>query len=311
MGYRRVASRVFGYLAAGLLGLVLHGCTTEDKSSEPVPRVTAAPIAGNAITSTQLYATTRRTIQARFAAGDRYVVGGDTSKRPHQNCKPLSAELLRNPLVRPYAHLENHRNAVLLECIHGASDGDRKRQGWTIVLAQTADNIAERLVGACMRADSGRAGACVQVLLNKENYPWNSNGFIYPITGFVFEGAGPCQAPEGKSGFIGFRHGVTMQYAGGVDSNDKFQYCVTQNVPISFQKTVGLTYATYDVFSRGRIAASYRDKIPGRTFAKQKPAGLKPDSFQAFVRDNEIRAVETGQDAMMDLRAKDAIATLR
>jgi hypothetical protein len=58
------------------------------------------------------------------------------------------------------------------------------------------------------------------------------------------------------------------------------------------------------VFTVGRIGAVSRDEIPGMSFPKEKPKpGLEPDSFQKFVQDNEIRAVQTGYDRLMVITA--------
>jgi hypothetical protein len=67
---------------------------------------------------------------------------------------------------------------------------------------------------------------------------------------------------------------------------------------------VALTNSTAKVFNIGRIGAVDRNQITGMNFPKEAPKpGLEPDSFQAFVRDNEIRAVETGNDRLMVIKA--------
>lgn len=245
-------------------------------------------------------------IQKRFDAGRRYVVGVDSATKPHQNCKDLTTELLQNELVKPYAGVLLNSKAKLLECIHKASEGDTSRQGWTIVLADTADNIAKRIVGACAKVAPQKLESCAMKMSSTgKPYPWHSNSYIFPVTGFVFEGPGNCKGGGGKAGLIGFRHGVTVQYGEAGDASKKLTYCVTDVTDIATQRQIGLSNPTYAVYDIGRIAAVDRDNIPDHSFPDTKPlSGLTSDSFQNFVQENEIKAVETGEDFLMEVMAR-------
>jgi hypothetical protein len=241
-------------------------------------------------------------IAAKFANGGRYVIGVDKPSRPHEFCKEIAAgdPLLANPLVAPYARLSGSPNAAILEC-NFTFEGPDIRHGWVLVVAATADNIAARIVGACTEVAPRKAAGCANGMLGSSSeMPWGSNSFIFPITGFVSE---PCKDKGVR--LIGFRHGVTIQYG---SSNEKdasaLDYCWTGigDQGPDKQKQVALTNATNEVFNIGRIGAVSRFDVPGKSFPKEKP-GLGADSFQAFVQANEIRAVETGYDRLMLIKA--------
>ena len=169
-----------------------------------------------------------------------------------------------------------------------------------LVVAATADNIAARIVGACTEAAPEKAAACANgMLAGSDEVPWGSNSFIFPITGFVNE---PCKGPDR---LIGFRHGVTIEYGSSSEKDaSALDYCWTGigDQGSELQKQVALTNATNEVFDIGRIGAVSRFEVPGKSFSKEKP-GLGADSFQAFVQANEIRAVETGFDRLMVIKA--------
>ena len=242
-------------------------------------------------------------IAKRFAGGGRYVVGADTPAHPHEYCKAIAPgdPMLANPLVAAYAGLAGSENAKILECTYPFKGPD-PRHGWVLVVAATADNIATRIVTACTEAAPEKAAACAEGMLGgASGMPWGSNNFIFPITGFVNE---PCKGPLDR--LIGFRHGVTVQYGTSMTDTKPIQYCSSGigDQGSDWQKQVALTNSTAEVFNVGRIAAVSRNEIPGMSFPKEKPKpGLDPDSFQTFVRDNEIRAVESGNDRLMVIKA--------
>jgi hypothetical protein len=258
--------------------------------------------------TTELEAHIITTLKDRFANGSRYVIGTETTDQPHKHCTEIKAgnALLTNQMVVPYAKLADGTAAKLLECSYPFPNPDvDHRRGWVIVVAATPANLATRIAGACMAAASAKARDCADRLLSDDPaYPWGSNNLIYPITGFVRE---PCKSGEN---LIGFRHGVTIQYTDGPASHKKFDYCVTKNTPVEVQRTIGLTFGTFDVFKFGRVAALSREDESIGPFAKAGEgtlSGLAPDGFQAFVRDNEIKAVETGYDRMMVVKAARAM----
>lgn len=248
---------------------------------------------------TDLQRQTAKTIAGRFALGGRYVIGVETSATPHQYCSeiPSDSPLLGSEVLQPYAGLKQSANARLLECSYPFPDGTR--QGWAIVLAASADNIAARVVNACAEVVPKKVEACVKRLLSANwEDPWGSNNFIFPVTGFVRE---PCGDGEN---LIGFRHGVTIQYAGGPTSPEKMEYCIEKTQSVEEQRTIGLTYRTYDVFKVARIAALTRKAIPDwESLSNDPPAGAGPNPFQAYVVDNELQAIRTGKDRLMTLKA--------
>ena len=262
----------------------------------------------SAVAETELEAHIITTLKSRFANGGRYVIGTETSGDPHQHCSEIKAgnALLTNEMLAPYAKLAGGAAGKLLECSYPFPNPQvDHRRGWVIVVAATPENLATRIAGACIAAAPAKARDCADKLLSANpDYPWGSNNLIYPVTGFVRE---PCKSGEN---LIGFRHGVTIQYTDGPASHTKFDYCVTKNTPIEDQRTIGLTFGTFDVFKFGRVAALSREDESEGPFAKGPTgtlSGLAPDRFQAFVRDNEIAAVETGYDRMMVVKAARAM----
>ncbi|MER9526096.1 hypothetical protein NKI96_21295 [Mesorhizobium sp. M0292] len=256
-----------------------------------------------AAAAADLVASTADELQERFAGGARYVIGSETSANPHPWCTEIARGnvLLENDLIKPYAQLAGHAAAKLLECDYKFPGSARR--GWVIVLAATPRNLAERMVNACNEVAPGQAKACVDKLMDSgdDTAPAGSNSFIFPITGFVRE---PC---NGNENLIGFRHGVTIQYTDGPASKNKLAYCVTTNETADTQRKVGLTFGTFDVFKVGRLAAVTRANVAvDGSFPEPDEGsleGLASDAFQVYVRDNEIRAVETAHDRMMVIKA--------
>ncbi|WP_095081685.1 hypothetical protein [Mesorhizobium sophorae] len=280
-------------------------------ASSAIKRSSAIALIGSALTipfsglavSADLVASTTNELQQRFAASTRYVIGSETSESPHPNCSEVKAgdPLLQNELVKPYSRLVGHGSASILDCNYEIPRSTRR--GWVIVVAASPRNLAERIVGACNEVAVGKAEACVNKLMNTADFtvPAGSNSFIFPITGFVRE---PC---KGGENLIGFRHGVTIQYANGPTGKSKLPYCLTGDKKPEWQREVGLSFGTFAVFRVGRLAAITRAEAavdgdfpePGEGTLE----GLQADPFQAYVRDNEIKAVETGYDRMMVVKA--------
>jgi hypothetical protein len=269
------------------------------------PAAVAAPL--NQQQEAQLRANTEKEIAARFKNGGRYVIGQESAQQPHQHCTEILAghDMLTKPPVDAYATLArdpatpvDKPKAKLLECNY-PFPGNDPRRGWAIVVAASPGNITDRIVNACKAAAPDDAAACTKkMLLSGFQFPWGSNNFIYPVTGFVRE---PCSDGEN---LIGFRHGVTMQYGKSPTDATKMEYCVKNNTAIQVQRAIGLTHTTHEVFKIGRIAAVSRESIAEEgDFSNNKPEGLKPDSFQAYVIENEVTAVKTGVDRLMAIKA--------
>jgi len=266
--------------------------------------VTVAPVAAaaplNQQQEAQLRAETENEIAARFKNGGRYVIGQESVQQPHQHCTeiPIGEGILTKPPLDLYATLAGSPNAKLLECNY-PFPGNDPRRGWVIVVAASPANITDRIVNACKAAAPDEAAICTKkILLSGSQFPWGSNNFIYPVTGFVRE---PC---DGSENLIGFRHGVTMQYGKSPTETTKMDYCVKNNTTIEVQRTIGLTHTTHEVFKIGRIAAVSRASIPHEgDFSNNNPEELKPDSFQAYVIANEVAAVKTGVDRLMTIKA--------
>jgi hypothetical protein len=248
-----------------------------------------------------------KTLAKRFERGGRYVIGKETTKIPHEYCKQIMSgdKVLSNPNVQFYAGLMKVSSARLLECDYPfvKSNDHDPRRGWVIVVAATPQNIAERIASACFDVASDSAQKCANLLLNSNDYgaPAGSNGFIYPITGFVRE-----LCPDGGEGLIGFRHGVAIQYSKGQDTNSKELYCIPENTPVKWQRNIGLNSGSYEVYKVGRLAALHRDSREARAekhFGPDSTKGENPDAFQKYVMENEIRAVKTGYDRMMVIKA--------
>lgn len=100
---------------------------------------------------------------------------------------------------------------------------------------------------------------------------------------------------------------MTIQYTDGPNSTNKLAYCVTTNETAGWQREVGLTFGTFDVFKVGRLAAVTRaEAADDGAFPEPDEGtfeGLASDAFQVYVRDNEIQAVETAHDRMMVIKA--------
>jgi hypothetical protein len=260
-------------------------------------------LAGLPAQGANLVASTTEELQQRFAGGARYVIGSETAANPHPWCIEIGIgdPLLENMLVKPYARVAGHASARILECDYKFPGSARR--GWVIVLAATPRNLAERMVNACNEVASGQAETCVGRLMDRKDYtaPAGSNSFIFPITGFVRE---PCKAGEN---LIGFRHGVTIQYTDGPASKKKLAYCLTTNETAGWQRDVGLTFGTFDVFRVGRLAAITRlEAADDGDFPEPDEGtldGLEADAFQLYVRNNEMRAIETAYDRMMVIKA--------
>jgi poly-gamma-glutamate synthesis protein (capsule biosynthesis protein) len=256
-----------------------------------------------AYAAVDLVAQTASKLESRFASGSRYVIGSETAADPHPFCTEIAAAdpVLDNEVVKPYARLAGHSAAKLLECdykLRGSA-----RHGWVIVVAATPRNLAKRIVNACAEAASDAIETCVGKLIDSSDgeSPAGSNSFIFPITGFISE---PC---KGGTNLIGFRHGVTIQYTDGPSSKNKLAYCVKTDETVAWQRNVGLTFGTFDVFNVGRVAALSRiDLSYDAIFPPPDEGtldGLAADKFQQHVRDNEIEAVESGHDRLMIIKA--------
>jgi hypothetical protein len=243
-------------------------------------------------------------VAGRLVAGGRYVTGPELPGKPHPNCVELglSSILLTNALVAEYAKKIKNSGAKILECDYPFVGKDSRR-GWAIVVASDAALIAKRLVNACSAAARNAISDCARMLLRDGYiYPWGSNGFIYPITGFVRE---PCKG--GTEGLIGFRDGVTSQYAEKGDASKKVEYCIERDTPISWQKKVGLEYPTKEVFAVGRIAALSRQEVEQAEMdvlpELKSRSSNDTDWFQTYVRANEVCAINSGYDRMMTIKA--------
>lgn len=260
-------------------------------------------VCGHGALAADLIDETTARLAASFSAGSRYVIGNETADNPHPFCRELTAkdDLLKHELLKPYAGLAGHQAARILECDYKFPASQRR--GWVIVVAATPRNLAERMVNACNEVAPRDSRRCVEKLIDNRDYdaPAGSNSFIFPITGFIRE---TC---AGGENLIGFRHGVTIQYTDSPTSRLKLDYCVTKHETVNWQREAGLTYGTFDVFDVARPAALSRvDLAYDRIIPPPDEGtidGLTPDDFQIRVIENELRAVTTGHDRMMVIKA--------
>jgi hypothetical protein len=261
-------------------------------------------------------------LAARFADGQRYILGAEAAGGVPRFCRVIESgdPLLAEPVVSPYRTVIGLTSAKLLECDYPANGAGR---GWVIVVAVTAENLANRIVGACRAVVSKtQVRTCICRLIGgagcgiepKNTFSWGQNNLQFPVAGFVLEGQANCTnngRSEGTSGLIGFRHGVTIQYGSSPTDTSKLLYCRTSPTPIADQRQIALRHSLHKVYDKGRVAGIDRntivqqDRPPPLDVPSTREMG--PDDWQTVVMKNELDAVRTGVDRLMILRAAQAM----
>jgi hypothetical protein len=253
-------------------------------------------------------------LTSRFASGGRYLLGPEPAGRAPQYCREIESgdALLAEPVVSPYQPVLGLTSAKLLECDYPAQSAGR---GWVVVLAATAENLAGRIVSSCRAVVAEpRFNACVCRLIGgdgcgvalKDTASWGLNNLQYPIAGFVAEGRENCKT-QGKSGLIGFRHGVTIQYGASATDRRKMDYCWTSPTAVATQRKIALVHSLHKVYFRGRVAGVDSREVPRENWppplSVPSTPDMGPNDWQAVVMRNEIDAVRTGVDRLMTIRA--------
>ena len=256
---------------------------------------------------------TAKSISTRFQKGDLYVAGSvdpaDISRAA--NCHLLSATDRQTPIVKPYSDaIAPDSAARLLECVNSPVPGAHV---WAALLIDTPANLARRIVGACRTSAPDFAAACVAYFLDsKADYQlgpstgfklphdwerrstYEQNNFLFPIAGRISD--------ECTDGSVAFQDGVTVQYPN--DPSGTSTYCLRYDAgkTADWQKQVALTTAPWLSYCFGRLAAINRNDVPNFA-APSCTKGVPVDGFLKLVRDNEIKAVNTGIDDLMILKA--------
>lgn len=262
-----------------------------------------------------LLASVTKTIAHRYQIGGVYAVGSvnlvDMNKTTY--CGPVPALDLQNQMLKPYVDgISPDAGAKLLECTYVSSEAPTSPL-WVIVVLDTPNNLAKRILTACATSAADALTECANYFLDgRSNFQlgaaspymlpakWDrrssyaQNSFIFPVTGWI--------SSECAGGAVAFRDGVTIQFPNA--ANGKSQYCLTYatHAPIDWQKTIALTASPKLTYCFGRLAGVNRNDLPGFGTTCSS-AGTKPDGFLALVRQNEIKAVNTGTDDLMIRKA--------
>jgi hypothetical protein len=245
-------------------------------------------------------------IAEKFRCGSRYMM-------PERGCKPAAedAELANSLIVRPYldavaANPGSGARAVACtysyeEIPHGA-----QRQGFGVFLDLPPTLIAGWVASACHAASPAKVHACGLALIDNMI---GDNGGQYPITGFVAEGSatdGICQQrghPVPKQGLIGFRYGVTVQFAEAAsDRAPIIFYCTTDPVSIDTQRSVLLTQTPTNVYNSGRVAGLKYGCWTSPP-ARRPLSTLELDPWQRVVHESMLSALKGGTNALFDRAA--------
>ena len=245
-------------------------------------------------------------IAKNFRDGSRYMM-------PDSGCKPAAedAELAANAIVRPYLDLiaaNPDSGARVVACTYSYEETPHgaPRQGFGVFLDLPPALTAGWITSACRTASPANVHACSLALIDQMI---GDNGGQYPITSFVAEGSSSdtiCQQhghSVPKQGLIGFRYGVTVQFAeaaGGAPP--PILYCTTDPVPVEVLRRVLLTQEPIDVYDAGRVPG-LNYKCWSSPLARTPPNGLEPDPWQRIVHESMLAALKGGSDALFDRTA--------
>jgi hypothetical protein len=232
---------------------------------------------------------------------------------PDGGCKPAAEdpELAANTIVRPYLDAvaaNPSSGARVVACTYSYEEvkHGQQRQGFGLFLDLPPPLIAGWIASACRAAVPGNVHACGLALIDNMN---GDNGGQYPITGFVAEGGPTDQLckQRGQSvlrqGLIGFRYGVTVQFAETAGRGPPpILYCTTDPIPIDVQRHVSLAEKTTDVYGAGRVAG-LKYGCWSSQFPRTKPEGLVPDPWQRIVHESMLAALKGGTDALFNRAA--------
>ena len=255
----------------------------------------------------------QKELEARFAMGGRYMIGTETLSKPYRNCVPLEAKnpIFQDELGSPYKSIRDEFPESILECIYPRLDGKTQGEnlGWVILLVDTAKNLAKRVHSSCKAVVvESKIEECNRKLLAML---LRDNGLQFPITGFVQEGPENCSPASNLPGLIGFRHGVTIKYFTQGFPKTEERYCLTEgNITAKWQMNTGLQSASFKVYNIARIGSLTRSGLPLNERPvdfDRRPKGREPDGWQVVVIENEIRAIRSGYDRLMILRAAELL----
>jgi hypothetical protein len=245
-------------------------------------------------------------IAGKFRDGSRYMM-------PNDGCKPAAedAGVANSAIVRPYLDAVTANpgsGARVVACTYSYEEIKRgpQQQGFGVFLDLPPALIAGWITSACRAASSANIRACGLALIEQMH---GDNGGQYPIAAFVAEGSpadGLCQQrshPVPKEGLIGFRYGVTVQFAEVAGGGEPIIfYCTTDPVSIDTQRSVSLTQTPTNVYNSGRVAG-LNYKCWSSAFPRPKAQGLAPDPWQQIVHESMVAALKGGTNTLFDRAA--------
>jgi hypothetical protein len=259
-------------LAAALLAAGLAGCA----AAQPPAAQPAAPAAAAPAPAVPPRAQAAQPSGA--AEGARQELARLIRSDPHQGCDP-----------QPVTDLQGYEGRPVRRCVRGRGG----LTGVTYLLNPSRENMVARIADACATAGKADSAGCGRWLAQQVA---TAGGGQFPVAGVVIE----TRAEAGLSGppdeplYFEFRHGVTVRSAERLNATGAPVPIERQEAAARAPLVAAMNYA--------RLASATRDdyrRAGGNVAVGRDARDDAGARWPAVVRENELRAQDTGVDQLM------------
>ncbi|WP_203072146.1 hypothetical protein [Falsiroseomonas ponticola] len=259
-------------LAAALLAAGLAGCT----AAQPPAAQRASPAA--AAPAPAALPPPQAAQPSAAAEGARQELARLIRSDPNQGCNP-----------QPVIDLQGYEGRPVRRCVRSRGG----LTGVTYLLNPSRENMAARIADACAKAGKADSVACGRWLAQQVA---TAGGGQFPVAGVVIE----TRAEAGLSGppdeplYFEFRHGVTVRSTERLNATGAPVPIERQEAAARAPLVAAMTYARLASATRDDYRRAGGNEAVGRDAGDD--AGVR---WPVVVRENELRAQDTGVDELM------------
>ena len=246
----------------------LYRYVIDESSAAATPTTSASPAgnaANNAAESAAAVVLARRLEKARYLSA---------------SCDAL-----------PVVNWPGYEGRNVRRCTYTVTSGGKTLRALVYLLNPSADNLTARIGYACKAVGLGDRPGCGRYLAA---FIVNQNGAQFPVAGLVIERKRDAGGQGDDPVYLEFRDGVTVLSKDGVNFTDHQLSVEAMEHAARASLASTRTYA--------RVANATRDdyrRAGGTEAVGKDSAGDKSNRWPAVIRENELRAQDTGRDELL------------
>jgi hypothetical protein len=191
----------------------------------------------------------------------------------------------------PVVNWPGYEGRNVRRCIYSVTSGGKTLRALVYLMNPSVGNLTARIGYACNAVGLGDRPGCGRYLAS---FIVNQNGAQFPVAGLVIERKRDAGGRGDEPVYLEFRDGVTVL------SNDRINF-TDRSLSIEAMEHAARA-PLVDSKTYARVANATRDdyrRAGGTEAVGKDSAGDKSNRWPAIIRENELRAQDTGEDELL------------